>query len=190
VNRPEWATCLDQEDLWNGWALNHDSATAMANMLEKQKPWHTFESGSGASTILFAQYAEAHGGVHTAFESSAEYQKRTLDLLDSYATGRRTRVVHAPLIGTVDGPWYDGAPPEEIDFALIDGPRQQDGGRNAALHYLHRRLAKNCTVLLDDTDRPDEQAVLEAWRERFGAVFVPLPETTRSTSYWKRTEQA
>jgi hypothetical protein len=64
-----------------------------------------------------------------------------------------------------------------VDLLLVDGPGFGDS-RYPALPVLRAVLAPGATVLVDDVDRPDEQAVLARWSEEFGLAFRTAPRTS------------
>lgn len=173
-DRPAWAACLDDPERWGGWALDHATALAVARHLEEARPRLLLEAGSGSSTVLLSQYADACGAQLVSLDTSPVFAGRTAALLDGAGTGRRTRIVQAALTVTDDGPWYSTALPEGIDFALVDGPRQCDGGRLAALGRLLPHMVPGGSVILDDADRPKEQADLREWERRYQIPFTEL----------------
>ena len=79
------------------------------------------------------------------------------------------RVLHAPLKG--EPPWYELAGldgiPDGVDLLVVDGPPAFDsghGGRRApALPWFAGRLVAGAAVMLDDVNRPGEQAVTRGW---------------------------
>lgn len=178
-----WAPCLGDSSLWGTWALRQETACALAKDLETHKPSMIVEAGSGSSTLLFSQYADAFGARVIALESSPVFQKKTQELLQVHGTGKRTEVWHAPLHTTTDGPWYtyDGLP-DNIDFALVDGPRERDGGRRAAMSFLIPRLKPGARVILDDTNRDKEQADLSEWRRRYDLPYTLINGSSSQVS--------
>ena len=84
-------------------------------------------------------------------------------------------MVDAPLVDVTlpDGstsPWYDLAKlPDigEIDVLLVDGPigAIAEQARYPAFPLLADRLADGGLVVLDDTNRPEEQEVVRRWLE-------------------------
>jgi len=83
-------------------------------------------------------------------------------------------VVRAPLTlaGTAT-PWYaiDAIPRDlgSVDLLVIDGPPLSVGplARYPALPKLIGFLSRSATIIVDDADREDEQAMLRKWRDEF-----------------------
>lgn len=169
-----WATSLNDSTLWGDWALNPATGALLARELEERRPKVIVEGGSGTTSTLFSQYADTHGARVVSLESSPVFRRKTLALLERFSTGTNVEVRDAPLYKTSDGPWYTADLPDDIDFALIDGPRQCDGGRRASLGALLPHLAPGAFVVLDDTDRELEQGYLRDWKKRYGVQYAPI----------------
>ncbi|RDI18677.1 class I SAM-dependent methyltransferase [Lentzea flaviverrucosa] len=152
------------------------------------------ELGCGSSSVLLARLLQQRGFGHLL---SIEHDERTAAFVASQlrreGLGSAARVVHAPLSRhpaalSRHGQWY--APQQVhdevlgyverfglVDLLLVDGPGFGDS-RYPALPVLSAVLAPGATVLADDADRPDEQAVLTRWSEEFGLEFRTAPRTS------------
>lgn len=181
--RTDWATILKDTGRWGAWALNLETGQVIARELEARRPKRIVEAGSGTSTVLFSQYADAHGAEVISLESSADFKAKTRALLEEHGTGSRVDIRHAPLSRSADGPWYTTDLPGGIDLAIVDGPRAKDGGRLAALHHLMPKLNPGALVILDDTDREKEQQDLREWTRRYGLEFSFIPGS-KGTASW------
>ena len=54
--------------------------------------------------------------------------------------------------------------PSDIRLVICDGPPGfTPGGRYGLMPLVGERLARNCTILLDDTERKSEQQVIDRW---------------------------
>ena len=90
------------------------------------------------------------------------------------------QVIFAPLITHTHEDltflWYDLSRVEipQIDFLLIDGPpgHFQPLSRYGALPLLQGSLSSQSAILLDDTNRVDEQILISRWLNEF-----PLEQT-------------
>ncbi|MEV6711887.1 class I SAM-dependent methyltransferase [Lentzea sp. NPDC051208] len=151
------------------------------------------ELGCGSSSVLLARLLQQRGFGHLL---SIEHDERMAAFVASQVRreglGSVARVVHAPLSRhpaalSRHGQWY--APQQVhdevlgyverfglVDLLLVDGPGFGDS-RYPALPVLSAVLAPGATVLADDADRPDEQAVLTRWSEEFGLEFRTAPRT-------------
>lgn len=150
--------------------------------------------GCGSSTVLLARLLQQRGFGHLL---SIEHDERTAAFVASQirreGLGSAARVVHAPLSRhpaalSRHGQWY--APQQVhdevlgyvekfglVDLLLVDGPGSGDS-RYPAMPVLNAVLAPGATMLADDADRPDEQAMLTRWSEEFGLEFRTAPRTS------------
>ena len=79
--------------------------------------------------------------------------------------------------------WYSTPPNAPTQFSLVvcDGPPASTrGGRAGLLSVMGDRLS-GATVLLDDIDRPGEQAAVHQWHDEWGLDMRRV--TARSRSY-------
>jgi hypothetical protein len=94
---------------------------------------------------------------------------------------------------TVEGEefqWYRPAalpPPAAADrcgLLVIDGPPARLGSlmRYPALPLLHRRLAGDAVVVLDDANRDDEREILRRWGERYPEFDIELLRHEKGTA--------
>lgn len=139
------------------------------------RPKVIVEAGSGLSSIILSEVLKAGG---------SETRHYALDHLEKYAALTREKianpnsiVLHAPLreyqIGGKTWQWYDISALEEveqIDMLVIDGPPEtiQPLARYPALPLLKDKLSENAIIILDDANRPDEQRIIQRWKEEFG----------------------
>lgn len=145
------------------------------------------ELGCGSSSVLLARLLARRGFGHLL---SIEHDERTAAFVASQlrreGLGSVARVVHAPLCRhpaalSRHGQWYSPQLVRDevfgfverfglVDLLLVDGPGSGDL-RYPALPVLRGVLAPGATVLVDDADGLDEQAVLGRWGEEFGVEF-------------------
>jgi predicted O-methyltransferase YrrM len=163
------------------WAMSPSSLVWILDRLSDSSVRTILELGSGSSTIWFATALAERGGEGrvVALESSAEYAESTRTELAKHGLQDRAEVLYAPLVDTAvpgrdNQPWFDisvlpDLPP--VDLLFVDGPV---GGiarevRYPAYPLLADRLAPGATVVLDDTGRRAEAAIVKAWKqESFG----------------------
>jgi predicted O-methyltransferase YrrM len=110
-----------------------------------------------------------------ALESSFEYAESTRTELAKHGLLDRAEVLHAPLVDTAvpgreNQPWYDiSVLPDlpTVDLLFVDGPIGATAreARYPAYPLLADRLAPGATVVLDDTGRPAEAAIVKAWKQ-------------------------
>jgi predicted O-methyltransferase YrrM len=133
------------------------------------------ELGGGISTLVIARLLRERGGRI----DSVEHDPRWADLVRSQirreGLEQVASVIEAALrahpLGRGGAPWYDETAldclPPRIDLLLVDGPPGYGEGmaesRYPALPVLAERLGSGALVILDDVERPGEQAILDAW---------------------------
>lgn len=167
---------LHDPSVWTGWALDPWTAHELAAHLDRTQPRTVVEAGSGASTILLAEYAARTGARIVALEHHPTHAALTADslhergLADFVDLRRANLVQHNTAAGTFR--WYDTELPDRVDFALVDGP-PGTVGRGAALFALWPSLTGDWTVWVDDGARDGERAAVKAWERH-------MPITTRT----------
>jgi|ERR1700754_2537104 len=129
------------------------------------------EIGSGLTTLILGSVAGRRGIPIWTLEHHSEFFSNTEAALKKYNLPN----VHlrlAPLRDYGDFSWYD-PPLDQLprDFSLIvaDGPPGEvKGGRFGLLPVLRSHFASGAILLLDDAERPKEQAVLRKWEHEYG----------------------
>ena len=99
-------------------------------LLRKHKPRTILEIGSGATTAVFANYAEETGARFISVDESEVWSGHTRSLLDSLGLGGivEFRILPKRIDPGKMEARYEGLPAEAFDFVLIDGPAlEQDG---------------------------------------------------------------
>lgn len=158
-----------------GWAATPSTMLWMLDRVMSTPVRTVVECGSGTSTVWIATALKGRGGdgCVVALESSDHYADLTRAELERLGLSDFATVVHAPLVDTpvpdgVTQPWFDVSGlvlPGPIDLLFVDGPpgnvaRQ---ARYPAFPVLADRLAPGAAVILDDTGRPAEDAIVERW---------------------------
>lgn len=169
-----------------GWALSPDVLLAYVEEILTAEPDVVFECGSGLSTVWAAYALEKLGGSGRviAVEHEAHFADVTRASLQRHGLAKYAEVRTAPLTDIeIDGKtwrWYE---PSSLDglagvgVVLVDGPPKPTGeyARYPALPMLRDKLAGGAVMLLDDADRPDEQAIAQRWADEWpGATLEHL----------------
>lgn len=144
------------------------------------------ECGSGLSTLVAGTIARRQGREHLALEHHAQWAERVQKEIDAHGLDNvRLGVCALRSFDAFD--WYDVSDaelPARIGLIICDGPpAQTEGGRYGALPVLSSHLAPDCIVLLDDTQRPEEQSIARRWRAEYGLRLVEESETFTVMSY-------
>lgn len=132
------------------------------------------EAGSGVSTVVISEWLRSVNSEarHYALDHMEKYAKET----DRKVENPNSKVLYAPLksytIHNSSWQWYDIsglAAVEEIDLLIIDGPPEdiQKEARFPALPLLFEKLSDQAVIILDDTNRPDEQAIIKNWKTTY-----------------------
>lgn len=160
-----------------GWAASPDLVLEVVDHLLAERPRLVVELGSGASTALLALAVREHG-LDTrivSLDHHAHYAAQTRRLLERHGVADLVEVRFAPLARThVPGhltPWYDEeaiADLRDIGMLVVDGPPKATGpaARYPAVPLLADRFAARCCIVVDDTARPDDRAVVSRWAEQ------------------------
>ena len=130
-----------------------------------------------------------------SIDHSDEYARLTKEHLSHHGLLEHVEVRTAPLMDVdLDGqvqPWYSPAAFEDLSGIdlLIDGPPKATGdqARLPALPILSSRLSSGACIVLDDSDRPDEAAILERWASGFPEWSV-APVAFRRLAVLRRSE--
>ncbi|NKX93598.1 class I SAM-dependent methyltransferase [Sanguibacter hominis ATCC BAA-789] len=155
-----------------GWAATATTLHVLvAAILEADAHPTVLECGSGASSVWIASALRARGGGHLiSLEHDPRFGNQTRQELRRLGLDDLVDLRIAPLAPFSDGEdmWYSTqtlTDIPELDIVLVDGPPgdAQPMSRQPAFPLLARHLRDGSLIVLDDTDRPDEQAVVKSW---------------------------
>ena len=158
-----------------------DFLKVLVEYCDKKQPAVIVEAGSGVSSIILSELLMKRGSAarHYALDHLEQYAALTREKV----LNPHSQVLHAPLkdyqIGGKSWKWYDIAALEgvdQIDLLIIDGPTEdiQPLARYPALPLLKDKLSPQAIIILDDTNRAGEQAIIQRWKDEFGlqAKFI------------------
>ena len=162
-------------DLVYGW--NNEGMAAKREFIRGivEHSWQTtgpiLECGSGLSTLVAGLIARRTGNHIWSLEHDPVWANRITATLDNYGIECVT-VCLTHLRDFGDYVWYDTSElqlPARFSFVICDGPPGDTrGGRYGVLPECIDRLDPDCTIILDDAQRPVERAALERWAAEFG----------------------
>jgi predicted O-methyltransferase YrrM len=170
------------------WSLAPDALRFLISLFKQLKPRHVLEFGSGLSTYILSWLCvDLQPACYiTSIDNDPEFGAAATQKLKELGTDDHTKVQIAPLIVRDCAgrplPLYhlrstrfaSRRPP---DLVLIDGPPAVLGGREGTLYQIMDFARAGTIVLLDDADRPGEQAALGQWLAHLGAAIevIHLP---------------
>ncbi|MFR0636651.1 class I SAM-dependent methyltransferase [Arthrobacter sp. LS16] len=164
-----------------GWSMQYQVIASLVDYIlntEIENPL-IVELGSGVSTSWLALALEKIGkGRLISVDHDPRYKKITEYTLKKLGLCEYVDIVLAELTETSglgnNQKWYDLneinrylSNEELIDLLVVDGPPGNEGpkSRFPAFPVLRRKLADNSMVVLDDTDRGEEQRIIDNWIE-------------------------
>ncbi len=164
-----------------GWSMTPKAVLHCLNIIQIQKASTIIEFGSGASTIYIAQILKNQGGgsVFYSVESDLEWKASIEKQLEVLGLDAYVSLVHCPIVPVSkelsykeQQTWYDikvlsdkiGA--TIFDFVLVDGPfgGSTPYARYSAYPFLKDHSHTNTVWFLDDTGRPMEREIIQAWK--------------------------
>ena len=173
----------DPLPLMGGWALSPRGMLQAIDLVTRPDVSLALECGSGTSTLFLARALQLKGsGRLIALEHIEEFLEPTIEALKRHGLDDVAEVRHAPLTEVeIDGGtylWYDASSIldiGDIDLLIVDGPPGSTGtwARFPAYPLLNERLARSALILVDDLQRSDERAVVDAWLEMGGVSELP-----------------
>ncbi len=164
------------ERLTSGWG-NHYSAHIdyMVAYLRhaSQSVGPILECGSGLSTLLLGVVAARNGNEVWSLEHNAEWGDKVQHLLHHWQLAA-VRLTIDELQYYDDFEWYrlpSADMPQQFAVIVCDGPPGNTyGGRYGLLPVMAKYLGANCSILLDDYERAEEQAIVTRWQNEIPCV--------------------
>ncbi|WP_460943218.1 class I SAM-dependent methyltransferase [Okibacterium endophyticum] len=177
-----------------GWAATPETLLALVSeVLHAPKIGTVVECGSGTSTVWIASALKQRGsGRLISLEHDADYAAKTQANLVALGLAEYVEVrTHSLVWREVHGEnvqWFPDSALDgitDVSVLFVDGPPGYLGPlvRYPALPLLADRLAEGACVVLDDTDRAEEQHVLHLWlgQRWAGRQYGVRTQTDRST---------
>jgi len=177
------------------WSAAEDFLLLLCHFCLTHKPETIVECSSGTSSLVLARCCQLNQCGHVySLENGEEFVGQTQQQLADFSLSDYCDVIHAPLTNySLNGEkyeWYDleNLSVTEIDLLVIDGPPgfMQKHSRYPALPLLDQRLAKHCTVYLDDAAREDEREIVRRWLKSEPQFKVEYIENERGCTILKR----
>jgi predicted O-methyltransferase YrrM len=179
---------------FSGWAMDPNDLYHLVATIQFERFETIVECGSGVSTIAIGRLLRQLGQGHLY---SLEEDKAWFDVMAATLAGEqltdRVTLIHAPLEGyaDIDSRWYALEKArhiqtriDRIGLLLVDGPKSvTTHARYPALPVFAAQLDEKSLVVLDDTRRPNEIAVLERWSQEFPLRIESRPDSPRGQAY-------
>lgn len=168
------------ERLWRGfgntgWAATVDLLDELSTRVASANHG-VLECGSGLTTMLLGALTKERRLPVVTLEHHPAWFERMKSLIQRFDLGHVDLQLR-PLTNYADFDWYTMpklSPSARFDLLLCDGPPGDTrGGRSGLLPSLRDRMAPRCVLIVDDTHRAEDDAVVTRWLES-------LPGATRS----------
>jgi len=174
------------------WAMHRGALAELDAFLVREMPERILECGSGLSTLLLARYARATGATVVTLEHQLRYYHRTGAWLQDEGLRDHVDMRHAELGQYSEGPWYQTPLPDDLDFALVDGPPEGSGGRRRTFYeiYPYLRADGHWSVWLDDAHRPAEAQAVADWTADYTGVSARMLNIGRGLGQLRGTPAA
>ncbi len=159
-----------EEAPYDDWALADEALRFSARLMQLSSPRHVVELGSGRSTRVLAQTAQAMASPPhvTTLENDPEVVGRTAAALEADGNRSRIEMHFAPVVVRrcqgFQVPVYhlfSGVRIAAAELVLVDGPPMPMGGRQGALYQAVGLAVEGGVILLDDANRDSEARALE-----------------------------
>lgn len=186
----------------NEWTIELELVDHLATIVEKTKPKRIIECGSGLSTLVMAYALEKNGfGSIVSMENNPRFANQTNDWLHRHGLAKWADIRFAPITRVknpwdqMDYPWYevpDSVNHQRFDFMFVDGPEGHicHMARWPAIFVLRNQLEFDCTIVCDDTNRKQEEAMVKHWVENVPGLSMEKLGTWRGATVLRRGTHA
>jgi Methyltransferase domain len=169
--------------LYSGWTIDPLMARTLVDLIERRRPRVIVELGSGLSTTVISATLERLGmreTRHIVVDHLPEYLEETARRVAVQQLSRSVEYWLCPLTPLAPGgpEWYGDLKAKlgntEIDILIVDGPPGAlvPQSRRPALPELYPHLSATALVILDDANRKNERAVVDAWEHEYSDFEV------------------
>lgn len=174
-----------------GWTATPELLNLIYFYVRHTRPANILELGSGLSTLICSYGCHQNEkGMVWSLDHEPPYLEKTRSLLEQHQLAGYSSLVNAPLTSTeithhgtgkrISKRWYQlGELPDDVsyDVLIVDGPPHGTNAyaRYPAMEKLYDKLNSNAVVIIDDTNRDDEQKMIELWKK----AYPKLKEDTR-----------
>lgn len=162
----------------NGWAATPELSITVLKEIISSKPNLIVELGSGVTTVINAYGLEKYNpsGRVISIDHDEEYAASTQSEIKLHSLEKFVELLFAPLkkmnLRGSSVTWYDLSSlniNRKIDLLIVDGPpvKTEKQARYPALPILYQYLSESCTIIIHDTHRKQESAIVKKWLQEF-----------------------
>ena len=151
-----------------GWPASVGYLQEMSNLAVKTRG-PILECGTGITTILLGLLCQKRGVKVWSLEHNVECYSCVEKTLKKFRI-ENVKLCLVPLVEYGDYTWYDPPVkemPKDFHFVVCDGPPRRTGGRYGLLPVMGKYVARDCIILLDNTDREGEKKIIKQWEKDF-----------------------
>jgi predicted O-methyltransferase YrrM len=176
------------------WAMEPKSLLHLLSTIQLNHYETIVECGSGVSTIAIGKLLRQSGRGHLySLEEDKNWYSIMSTVLARECLSEYVTLLHAPLEHNPnsEAQWYTVGKSQQIldsvrriDLLLIDGPKSvKTYSRFPALPIFAPSLDANSLIVLDDSKRQNETAVLKRWHESFDLLVEEPYSSIRGQAY-------
>jgi predicted O-methyltransferase YrrM len=157
------------------WSIPDDAMEIIHGLIVEARPHLVLECGSGRSTPQIAAWVEEFDGRVLSLDHEVDFALSTGRYVHDNGLAELCDVRWAELVpheaaDCLADVWYDRAGwahLQRIDVLLVDGPPGHTApyARDPAFPLLQTRLSPSALVIVDDTNRQEEQDILAHWQQ-------------------------
>lgn len=151
-----------------GYPMSVKLLGVVRKLVNSHQPRFICETGSGFSSVVFADHCYGSGTSFISLETEQKYQRKTQQWLRSYGLEKYSDSIHLTGVKSVENGFRYVLPDlPAIDMLLIDGPSQNTYGRTGVMFSLWPILSNDCLILIDDFQRKSCKKDLKLWSKEF-----------------------
>ena len=180
-----------------GWAATPELSAFLLKTIQKYRPATIVEIGSGITTLISGYSLEKFNidGKIISFDHDPLFASKTVDEIKLHGLSDKVEIRVASLekvtIENEEWLWYSTDKikfDQSIDLVVVDGPpvKTQKNARYPAMPLLYKYLSENAVVIMHDTNRSEESAIIKVWEEKFEDFSVEKFHTEKGITLLKR----
>lgn len=180
-----------------GWAATPELSAFLLKTIHKYRPSVIVEIGSGVTTLISGYSLEKFNinGKIISFDHDSLFAEKTVEEIKLHGLDEKVEMRVAPLetvkVENEDWVWYSSNKlkfDQPIDLVVVDGPpvKTQKNARYPALPLLYKHLSKNAVVIMHDTNRSEESAIIKLWAEKYKDMTVEHFNSEKGITLMKR----